>query len=50
MPEHELVYVAGCARDKIERWRTDYNEFRPYSATSHLTPAEFAQKTGSTAV
>ena len=38
------------ARDKIERWRRDYNEFRPHSATLYLTPAEFAQKTGSEAV
>jgi putative transposase len=38
------------ARDKIERWRRDYNEFRPHSALTYLTPAEFALKTGSEAV
>jgi len=38
------------ARDIVERWRRDYNEFRPHSATSYLTPAEFAQKTVSEAV
>jgi putative transposase len=38
------------ARDKIERWRRDYNEFRPHSATLYLTPVEFALKTGSEAV
>jgi putative transposase len=29
-------------RDKVERWRRDYNEFRPHSALTYLTPAEFA--------
>ena len=38
------------ARDEIERWRRDYNEFRPHSALTYLTPAEFARKTGSEAV
>ena len=38
------------ARDKVERWRRDYNEFRPHSATLYLTPAEFALRTGSEAV
>lgn len=32
------------AREKIERWRTDYNEFRPHSALTYLTPADFARK------
>ena len=27
------------ARTKIERWRRDYNEFRPHSAPTYLTPA-----------
>ncbi len=35
------------ARDMIERWRKDYNEFRPHSALTYLTPAEIAQKSGS---
>ncbi len=35
------------ARDKIERWRRDYNEFRPHSALTYLTPAEFAQNRAS---
>ena len=38
------------ARDKVERWRRDYNEFRPHSALTYLTPAEFARKSGSEAV
>jgi len=29
------------AREKIEKWRRDYNEFRPHSALADLTPHEF---------
>lgn len=29
------------AREKIERWRMDYNEFRPHSSLGNLTPNEF---------
>ena len=29
------------AREKIERWRVDYNEFRPHSSLGNLTPSEF---------
>ena len=31
------------ARDKIERWRVDYNRHRPHSSLGDLTPAEFAE-------
>ena len=34
------------AKAKIEAWRRDYNEFRPHSALTHLTPAEFALMAG----
>ncbi len=30
------------ARQKIETWRTDYNETRPHSALGNLTPSAFA--------
>ncbi|MEI6100425.1 MAG: IS3 family transposase [Eubacteriales bacterium] len=30
------------AKDKIERWRLDYNEYRPHSGLTHMTPSEFA--------
>lgn len=30
------------ARNKIERWKNDYNEFRPHSGLTHMTPSEFA--------
>jgi putative transposase len=29
------------AKDKIEIWRKDYNEYRPHSSLNKLTPAEF---------
>jgi putative transposase len=30
------------ARDIIETWRVDYNDFRPHSSLAGLTPREFA--------
>ena len=38
------------ARYKVERWRRDYNEFRPHSALTYLTLAEFARESGLEAV
>ena len=32
------------AREKIETWRKDYNEFRPHSSLANLTPNEFCQQ------
>jgi len=32
------------ARDKIERWRVEYNEFRPHSSLGDLTPQQFAEQ------
>ena len=32
------------AREKIEAWRRDYNDFRPHSALDNLTPTEFVKK------
>ena len=29
------------AREKIEKWRRDYNEFRPHSSLGDLTPRQF---------
>jgi len=31
------------AKEKIEAWRHDYNEFRPHSSLNNLTPNEFAR-------
>jgi len=33
------------AKEKIEAWRIEYNEFRPHSALDNLTPAEFIEMT-----
>jgi putative transposase len=30
------------AREKVEKWRQDYNEKRPHSSLGNLTPEEFA--------
>lgn len=30
------------ARQKIERWRIEHNQFRPHSSLQYRTPAEFA--------
>ena len=32
------------AREKIARWKQDYNEERPHSPLGYLTPAQFAQR------
>ena len=34
------------AKEKIESWRLDYNEFRPHSSLDNLTPVEFARYHG----
>lgn len=32
------------AREKIESWRQEYNDFRPHSASGDLPPRRFAQR------
>lgn len=32
------------AQEKIERWRVDYNNWRPHSSLGNLTPREFARR------
>jgi transposase InsO family protein len=32
------------AREKIEKWRVDYKEFRPHSSLGNRTPKEFAEE------
>lgn len=34
------------AKKEIETWRNDYNELRPHSALTYLTPASFARNYG----
>lgn len=37
----EIFFNVANAREKIERWRRDYNQNRPHSALGDRTPAEF---------
>lgn len=37
------------AKEKLERWRIDYNEKRPHSALGNRAPREFASGQGPTA-
>jgi putative transposase len=39
----EVFFDLEDAREKIERWRQDYNTNRPHSALDDRTPAEFAR-------
>ena len=39
----EVFFDLEDAREKIERWREDYNTNRPHSSLDDRTPAEFAQ-------
>jgi hypothetical protein len=39
--EHVFVSLAD-ARNKIEKWRVEYNRERPHSSLGNLTPEEFA--------
>ena len=37
----EVFFNLADAREKLERWRSDYNQNRPHSALDDRTPAEF---------
>lgn len=41
--EHWFISIDD-AKEKIERWRLEYNTERPHSALDDLTPQEFVQK------
>jgi putative transposase len=38
----EVFFTLSDAREKLARWRQDYNQHRPHSALDDQTPAEFA--------
>ena len=40
---HNWFRTLADARDKIERWRIEYNEERPHSSLGYRTPEEFAK-------
>jgi putative transposase len=42
----EIFSSLADAREKLERWRHDYNETRPHSALADRTPGEFARRSG----
>jgi putative transposase len=44
MPKHELFFSLGDAREKLERWRRDYNECRPHSSLSGISPLEYLRQ------
>jgi len=39
-----LFWSIEDAKEKLERWRQDYNTCRPHSSLADLPPAEFAQR------
>ena len=43
-PETNWFLSLEDARSKIERWRIEYNQFRPHSSLGYRTPSEFAQE------
>ncbi len=40
----EVFFSLADAREKLERWRQDYNRERPHSALADRTPGEFARR------
>ncbi len=39
----EVFFTLEDAREKLERWRQDYNRVRPHSALGDQAPARFAE-------
>jgi putative transposase len=37
----ELFFFLADVREKLEKWRWDYNQKRPHSALGGLPPAEY---------
>ena len=42
----EIFFSLTDAREKLERWRYDYNQKRPHTALADRTPAEFVEALG----
>jgi hypothetical protein len=40
----EIFFSLTDAREKLERWRADYNELRPHSSLDDRPPTEFAEQ------
>ncbi len=45
----EVFFALADVRDKLERWRQDYNQVRPHSALRDIAPAVFAAQWAETA-
>ena len=45
----EVFFALAYVRDKLERWRQDYNQVRPHSALRDNAPALFAAQWAETA-
>ena len=45
----EVFFALTDVRDKLERWRQDYNQVRPHSALRDSAPALFAAQWAETA-
>jgi putative transposase len=45
----EVFFALADVRDKLERWRQDYNQVRPHSALRDNAPALFAVQWAETA-
>ena len=45
----EVFFALADVRDKLERWRQDYNQVRPHSALRGNAPALFAAQWAETA-
>jgi transposase InsO family protein len=43
----EMFRNVAEARNVVENWRREYNEFRPHSSLDYMTPAEFSLRYGS---
>lgn len=43
-----VFYPLDDAREIIERWREDYNNWRPHSSLGNQTPVEYRKKNEST--
>jgi putative transposase len=42
----EIFFSLSDAREKLERWRRDYNQKRPHTSLADRTPEEFARAIG----
>jgi len=45
----EVFFALADVRDKLERWRQDYNQVRPHSALADHPPETFAARWAETA-